>query len=224
MTTVADERRGAGRPRALMLEAVVDAGLELIEREGLSALSIRTLAAQLGVVPRTLYTYVSGKDELLRLMADRFLESAAIDPPRADEVWSDALTRILRDYYRLYVAHPHALDLLLNPGLRSSISTQIIVTNVALLKQAGFDARESLLINRALNRFVLGSAHGERVEQAHTAVESELVEVLAAQVGDIAAISADEIFEKGLSMMLDSLRARAESTRTARQREPLLRA
>ena len=211
MTTVSEERRNAGRPRALTVEAVVDAALALIERDGLSALSIRSLAAELGVMPRTVYTYVAGKDELLQLMADRFLERAAIEPPRPDLPWAEELARILRDYYRLYVARPHALDLLLHPDLRNVTGLEIVAANIELLKAAGFDARESLLINRALNRFVVGSAHGQRAEQALGPQELDYVHRLATQVGGIGDITPDDIFEHGLGLMLESLSTRASS-------------
>lgn len=60
-------RRGkgaGGRPRKLSQEAVVSAAEQLIRREGTQALTLRALAAQLGVQAPTLYTYFSNLEEI----------------------------------------------------------------------------------------------------------------------------------------------------------------
>src|SRR5260370_23546120 len=49
---------------------IVAGALELIDRDGLAALSMRNLATELQTGTTTLYRYVAGKDELLVLVAD----------------------------------------------------------------------------------------------------------------------------------------------------------
>lgn len=204
MTAVVGERRGAGRPRALSTENVLDAALDLTARHGLGALSIRTLASALSVTPRTVYTYVASKDQLLSLMADRFLERAAVPNPRADHPWLDEIRRISREYYRLYVDHPYALELLLSADGSSSRSHDVVAANIQLLEQAGFSAVDSLMTNRALNRFILGSAHGELTDAA----QRRVLRAQGAQDSDLIGLDGDSIFEHGLALILDAIERR----------------
>src|SRR5258708_21216174 len=60
----------------ITLDRIVAGALELIDREGLSALRMRNLATELGTGTTTLYRHVSGKDEGLVLVAHAVLEEA----------------------------------------------------------------------------------------------------------------------------------------------------
>ncbi|MFG3339646.1 TetR/AcrR family transcriptional regulator [Glycomyces sp. NPDC048151] len=64
-----------GRPARLDVARVVDAAVELADREGLAAATLPKVAESLGVTKMSLYRYVGSKDELLALMQD-----AAIGP------------------------------------------------------------------------------------------------------------------------------------------------
>lgn len=57
-------------PRPLSREVIVRAAIEIADKEGLSAVSLRKVGAALDAGPMRLYTYLSTKDELLDLMAD----------------------------------------------------------------------------------------------------------------------------------------------------------
>ena len=61
----------------------------IADAEGLDALSMRRVAADLGVAPMSLYRHVPGKDELVALMVERALG----EPPacRTGQDWRDAL-------------------------------------------------------------------------------------------------------------------------------------
>jgi AcrR family transcriptional regulator len=59
------------RRRQLTREAITEAALELVDAEGLDALSMRNVAERLGVQASALYGHVSGKQELIQLMLDR---------------------------------------------------------------------------------------------------------------------------------------------------------
>src|SRR3954447_2580182 len=65
-----DAARTRGPRRALSVGAIAAAGIAVAERDGLQAVSMGRVAAELGASPMGLYRYVSGKDELLALMVD----------------------------------------------------------------------------------------------------------------------------------------------------------
>lgn len=68
---------------ALSEEAVVTAALGIVEREGASGLTMRDLAAELGVSPMAAYHYVDGKDDLLCRVGNHVWSQIAIPPADA---------------------------------------------------------------------------------------------------------------------------------------------
>ena len=63
--------RGRRGPRpGLSADAIVEAAVRVADAEGLEAISMARVAAELGVTTMALYRYVASKDELLQLMFD----------------------------------------------------------------------------------------------------------------------------------------------------------
>ncbi|MGH3192328.1 MAG: TetR/AcrR family transcriptional regulator [Streptosporangiaceae bacterium] len=86
------ERPHKGPKPALSLPRIVDAAVRVADTEGLDAVSMGRVAAELGAAPMSLYRHVSAKEELLRLMVD----AAWGDSPRPlapGENWRAGLSR-----------------------------------------------------------------------------------------------------------------------------------
>jgi AcrR family transcriptional regulator len=84
------ERPHKGPRPALSLARIVDAAVRVADAEGLGAVSMGRVAAELGAAPMSLYRHLSGKEELLTLMVD----AAWGDPPEeAGEGWRAGLSR-----------------------------------------------------------------------------------------------------------------------------------
>jgi AcrR family transcriptional regulator len=98
----------ARRTRGLSRQRIVAAAIELVEAEGLGALSMARLAERLDCGTMSLYRHVSNKDELLT-----FMLSTAPDPPPtpADPSdWRGALTDWARGLWDVYHRHPWVLQ------------------------------------------------------------------------------------------------------------------
>jgi TetR/AcrR family transcriptional regulator, tetracycline repressor protein len=135
----------AERPR-LSKAAVVERGLALADAEGLEAVTIRRLAADLGVTPMALYWHFRSKDELLVGLADRVWGEIDVDvDPDAD--WSAQLRSLLESLIRVLRTHPSASQLLMSGEKRTSEAASI-ANEVALevLHRAGFDAEHAAAI------------------------------------------------------------------------------
>jgi AcrR family transcriptional regulator len=91
----------------LTVDAVVASAVELADRDGLEALTVRRLAQELGKAPMTLYTYVPGKAELVALMLD-FLFASMERTGVEGRPWRERLAAVAQDNYALYRAHPWA--------------------------------------------------------------------------------------------------------------------
>ena len=102
-------RPSRGPKPGLSLERIVSAAVRVAGSEGLAAVSMSRVAAELGTGPMSLYRYLAGKDELLALMVD-----AAHGPPPAgppDEDWRAGLTRWSWAIRAAYQRHPWVLQI-----------------------------------------------------------------------------------------------------------------
>jgi AcrR family transcriptional regulator len=91
-------------------ERILGAAVELADREGLEALSMRNLAQAFDVVPMALYRHVANKDEMLDGMVD--LVVGEIDPPETELEWKRAVRRRILSARRMLLRHPWAARLI----------------------------------------------------------------------------------------------------------------
>ncbi|WP_309133760.1 TetR/AcrR family transcriptional regulator [Cellulomonas sp.] len=96
-------RRGP-RP-GLSLEQIADAGIALADAEGLDAVSMARLAESLGFTTMSLYRYVTSKDEVLMLMADRAAGQVPRVGPEVGD-WRERLELLLELQRPVLAAHP----------------------------------------------------------------------------------------------------------------------
>ena len=86
------ERPHKGPKPALSLPRIVDAAVRVADTEGLDAVSMGRVAAELGAAPMSLYRHVSAKEELLRLMVDAAWGDSP-GPLAPGENWRAGLSR-----------------------------------------------------------------------------------------------------------------------------------
>jgi AcrR family transcriptional regulator len=94
-------------------EAVVDIAISLADDQGLDSVSLRRVAARLGVTPMALYRHVDNKEALLDELTDRLYAQLALPDPAAD--WWDGLAGLARSARTLLLAHPWAAPLFARP-------------------------------------------------------------------------------------------------------------
>ncbi|MFJ9429438.1 TetR/AcrR family transcriptional regulator [Streptomyces sp. NPDC101490] len=103
------DRPSRGPKPGLTLDRIVTTAVGLADAEGLDAVSMRRVSAELGVGTMSLYRYVPGKTELLDLMLDRVQGESLPDGPPAPTDWRDTVTVLARTTVNLYRAHPWLL-------------------------------------------------------------------------------------------------------------------
>jgi TetR/AcrR family tetracycline transcriptional repressor len=88
-------RRGRGRPPRLSHDQIVEAAVELLEREPDVTLTIKRVAEAAGSAPMALYRYFPDREALLQAMADQVM--AGLQPSRpADGTWQDQVRAWMR--------------------------------------------------------------------------------------------------------------------------------
>jgi AcrR family transcriptional regulator len=129
--------------------AVADAG-------GLARLTIRSLAAELGVKPMAVYHHVANKDEILDGIVDLVFE--AIELPRVDGHWREELRRAASSARDVLRQHPWAVSLLesrTNPGPATLRHHDVIL---GTFRSAGFSLQDTAHAYAVLDAFVYGFA------------------------------------------------------------------
>ena len=141
-------------------DAVLAAALEIIDRDGADALSMRRLARALGRDPMILYRHAPGKAALLDGVAETVLAQLHVDS--ADPDWAGQLREVARRFRALALAHPHVVPLIVTrplatpAGLRPAGTLRPLENILALLTRAGFSGPDALHIYRALFGFLHG--------------------------------------------------------------------
>jgi AcrR family transcriptional regulator len=148
---------GSGpRPR-LTREKVLRAALEFTDANGLAALSMQKLGAELGVQGMSLYSHVVNKDELLDGIVEAM--TAEAEPPPADGTgWRDALRRLARDIRAMILRHPAAAPLLVSRQVMTTRQLQQVDGYLALLTRQGFTEDRAIEVLRTLYGYALGFA------------------------------------------------------------------
>lgn len=149
--------RGPGHRAGLNRRAVLDAALGIADRDGIKALSMRRLGAELGVEAMTLYHHVPNKDALLDGLVELVVAEAG--SPRFEGVdW----TRGLRDYARrlldALLAHRAVIPLVTTRAAATPQNLRTVEAALAALVEAGFTPRQAMDVTFTLSGFVAGQA------------------------------------------------------------------
>jgi AcrR family transcriptional regulator len=152
------QARGGGGPVSrvrLDRDTILGVAERIVAAEGLQALSMRRIGAELGADPTALYRHYRNKDELLRAIAERLFEDAPrLDP--ADD-WRVRLRVELRHERRRYLVHPDVALLLAGRPDDDPHLTAMNERVLALLAEAGLDPAGAAQIFHVIENVVVGS-------------------------------------------------------------------
>ena len=113
----------------LSQDRIIQTAMDLVDRDGLEALSMRRLAQELDVWPMAMYRWFRDKDELVAALGAAAADRVAA--PEADGPWRARLEALLRDAREALGAHGPAAG---EPLARLALP---------LLREAGLDEREA---------------------------------------------------------------------------------
>jgi AcrR family transcriptional regulator len=144
------------RPR-LTRQRVVAEALAVIAQDGVQALSMRSLAARLGVVPGALYHHVRNKQQLQDLLLDNVLAEVDfhLDPSLP---WTEQLKVLAHRLRRVLEAHPGVAGILKTRDPLGPHSLALAEAFLGPLQAAGFAEREAGLAFFLLVDYTIGFA------------------------------------------------------------------
>ncbi|MCV2393663.1 TetR/AcrR family transcriptional regulator [Actinotalea sp. M2MS4P-6] len=217
----------------LSREAIVDTGIAVADREGLDAVSMRRLGAELDANPMSLYHHVGDKDGLLGAMVETVVARIAPDwpGPGDPERWTQELRSLILAARGVMVAHPWAVDVIQQHPATGSVLVHI-ERLLAILRGAGCDVDLAhhalhLLGSRMLgfsqDPFTVPAGGGASPEQvvlyrswAETLPHVVELATAAAHDGGLGGCDDEEEFGFALDVLLDGLERRrlADAART----------
>src|SRR5699024_8801772 len=164
MSSQATERVGPSRRVGLTREKVLSAALEIIDRDGLQALSMRRLGATLGVEAMTIYHYVPNKDALLNGVLEG-IHRRSQPQERRSGPWEDQLRTYAGRLVDLLRSHPGVASLMLRRPALTPQTLNLVEQGLEVLHRAGFPLPRALQMIHALVGLVIGHVlAGERAE------------------------------------------------------------
>jgi AcrR family transcriptional regulator len=150
---------GAARPR-LTRQKVLRAALEFVDANGLAALSMHKLGAELGVQGMSLYSHVASKDALLDGIVEELTAEAEM-PPADEADWREALRHLAREIRGIILRHPAAAPLLVSRPVMPTRRLQQVDAYVRLLMRAGFTEDRAMDVLRTVYVYAHGYALAE---------------------------------------------------------------
>ncbi len=217
------------RRRALTRERVVAEALAVIAADGAGSLSMRALAARLGVVPGALYRHVRSKEQLCDLAVDGVL--AEVDT-RTDHVlgWAERVKVLARRLRAALENHPGIAALLKTRDPLGPHSLALAEAFLNPLQDAGLPARATAQAFSLVYDYTLGFALSDRTtvneqrvqdpatrRQLHAffrSLPADRFPALAALGQHVWAGNRDQRFTAGLDTLLDGLRAASQPPRS----------
>jgi AcrR family transcriptional regulator len=210
-------------------DAVVDAALEIAKAEGMEAVTMRRVAADLDTGAASLYVYVRNRDDLVRAMLDR---AAAASMPLAmpePKRWREQVHDLLGAFLKALEAHP---------GLAAALPAEPPTTENALagaenllgiLLAGGIAAQDAAWacdilalivtataaeadVRRAAGLAATDADHDDlvaRMQDTFSGLPADRYPLLVGHAAELTAGESDDRFRFAVDTFLDGLAARA---------------
>lgn len=221
MTTETPARQRLDRRR------VLEAAIEVIDQEGLDALTMRRLAEELEVDPMTVHHHAKGKDSLLDGVAELLWEEIERPGQTSDSI--EVLRTLAHSVRDLFHRHPEAAALVLRCTVLPRSELELWRAYLDSLAAAGLDQPAAVL--RSVLTYALGASYAEvawlgvacqpgrknytdrevLLSLGQAMPQGTPPELAAAAVDIIADCDPDRCFHDGLELMLAGLTARKAS-------------
>lgn len=227
--TPGEVRAARGPKQRTTVDAVIAAAIGIADADGLGALTIRSVAAELGITAMATYTYIPGKAELLDLMLD-VVYGQMPRPDLAEMPWRQRVSTIADENRNLLERHPWVVQLAttrppLGPGMVAKYEHELRAFDGLGLSDLDMDSALTYVLGfvTSVARIAIDTQRAatdsgitdhdwwERAAPLLADVFDEAQYPLAARVGAAAgdahdsAYSANHAYDFGLARVLDGL-------------------
>jgi len=202
----------------LTRQRVLQAAVDLADRDGLHALTMRQLGTELGVEAMSLYKHVSNKEAILDGIVE--LVTAEIEIPSDGADWKEAMRRRAISAREVFSRHSWAIGLMEARSSKGPTALHYLDAVLGNLRSAGFSIENAVHAFWLLDSFVYGHVVQETSfpvstpEEVSESTRSMLEQITTTEYPHLAKIaghtlrsdySYDNEFEFGLDLILDAL-------------------
>jgi AcrR family transcriptional regulator len=225
--TVVQERRRPRGAEPLSRERILEAAIDLADRDGIDSLSMRRLADALGVDPMSLYNHVRDKGDLLDGVADRVVAEIEL-PEAATGDWAATMRATILSARNAMLRHPWVAGVVASRVQPGPATMRYMDAVFGILLDGGFSIELSHHALHVLGSRVLGFTQDLWNDSPETRADPETQAIMARQLaaafprlGELAMAAShegglggcdDDIeFAFGLDLILDGLERRRRS-------------
>jgi AcrR family transcriptional regulator len=222
------------RPQRVTRELLLDAAMQLVDTEGLGALTVRRLGREVGAAAAMVYRFFADKDELVEALADRVFAQARQAGSSLDAAphvavvpgWADQLHAVAHGIRRALLAHPALVPAAVRRPPRQEATLHGIDAGLGLLLSAGLGPESAAKGYQAVLFYTLGFAaleapfaaapDGGARDQAAThavlaALPAEDYPHIAASIAHLYGPDLTAQFDHGLRLLITGLQAQSRS-------------
>jgi AcrR family transcriptional regulator len=178
------ESSGSGRKRRqgpaapLQRERIVSTALALVDRDGLSALSMRRLGAELGVDPMAVYYHIPNKQALLDAIVEAVMASIDLSVDNPAYSPEERILGAARAYRAALLAHANAIPILLAHGPATPAAMRPVECLIGILRDAGLPPAEAFAGMQIIAAAVRGAVGmGPVPEDAHQHAAEQIADL-----------------------------------------------
>ncbi|MDA2814689.1 TetR/AcrR family transcriptional regulator [Nocardiopsis sp. RSe5-2] len=209
-----------GRPPRLDRARTLETALALLDRSGLDALTMRSLAEAMDVRAGALYRYFATKQDLLTAMAERMMDGVADAAGAPGGDWSERLAALARGMRTALLAHRDGARVFAGTHATGENVLGFADTFVGALREAGFRDDDAVRALYTVANFTVGHTLEEQAalhpEDGGSADANALAETVAngpyphlgADLPTLTSTDFPGLFEFGLRLLIDGLDAR----------------
>lgn len=206
--------------RKLSREAILDAALHLIDEAGFNALSMRRVAAELGVTPMALYGHVKTRADVVDSVTARALGIADIEL-ESGLPWERQLILVMRRLRRALSQHPGVIDVLVAQFVQGPAMDHVRERLLGVFRSTGLSLQQSVDWAVALSSYTLGYSVMERARRRKSPADEfkRLRRLPKAEFPNLTRtaryfvdLASERAFERGLAALVKSIRSKADPT------------
>lgn len=147
----------------LSREQIVSAALELLDADGVDALSMRKLGTRLSAGATSMYSHVANKDELVELVVDEVYGEVRVPDSGDPTRWRETATACAHDLRSTLLRHPWIVSVLGETGVAYLGPNMMRLSEglLAVFEDAGFPLEEADQAVNALVAYVVGVSTSE---------------------------------------------------------------
>lgn len=184
---------------------ILQAALDLVDHDGLDALSMRKLGEKLGVEAMSLYRHVPNKEALLDGIHEEVLAEMRLSDLCGD--WVEDLKALVYAFREVLRAHPKIVPLFARRPAITQGSLEYIELALDILSTPFPDVQTRTYAFQTLISFVVGHSMGQFASQVSTGPEYEKLPsdefpILSTLNQSLKNYSSDAEFNWGLNLLL----------------------